>query len=348
MAAPTGDWAPDGTFYETYPDPPVHARQDNNFGGHGGGGGHKNYERNDRGRNDGGRNDGGRNDGRGGGGGFERRGGDRGGGGGGGGRHEVPSDPPFVAYVGNLPFQCVQGDIDTIFHECRVKNVRLVRDRETDKFKGFCYVEFEDRESLIEALEFDEALFVDRQLRINVAPPRDKDGRGGGRGGRGGGRGGGRFDNRNNRGGFDGGRGGGSNRGGFDGGRGGGRSGGRDFDRSEGRGGFGGDGGRGGFRGGDRNDRNDRGGGGGGGGRFERGDRDRRPAPQEDFKEPDPAELASRPRLKLLPRTVKDPVNEVADKTQQMSIFGGAKPRDETKYTPREKEEKGKECEDED
>lgn len=26
MAAPTGDWAPDGTFYETYPDPPVHAR----------------------------------------------------------------------------------------------------------------------------------------------------------------------------------------------------------------------------------------------------------------------------------------------------------------------------------
>lgn len=69
---------------------------------------------------------------------------------------------------------------------------------------GFCYVEFEDRESLIEALEFDEALFVDRQLRINVAPPRDKDGRGGGRGGRGGGRGGGRFDNRNNRGGFDG------------------------------------------------------------------------------------------------------------------------------------------------
>ena len=43
-------------------------------------------------------------------------------------------------------------------------------------------------------------------------------------------------------------------------------------------------------------------------------------------------DLKKRPRLKLAPRTVKDPVNEVADKTQQLSIFGGAKPRDESKY----------------
>ena len=52
---------------------------------------------------------------------------------------------------------------------------------------------------------------------------------------------------------------------------------------------------------------------------------------------------AGRPRLKLLPRTVKDPVNEVADQTQQMSIFGGAKPRDEKKYEERVYEEKAKE-----
>ena len=40
-------------------------------------------------------------------------------------------------------------------------------------------------------------------------------------------------------------------------------------------------------------------------------------------------EAAARPKLKLLPRTVKDPVNQLADSMQQQKIFGGAKPRDE-------------------
>ena len=40
-------------------------------------------------------------------------------------------------------------------------------------------------------------------------------------------------------------------------------------------------------------------------------------------------ESAARPRLKLLPRTVADPVNQLADTMQQQKIFGGAKPRDE-------------------
>lgn len=40
-------------------------------------------------------------------------------------------------------------------------------------------------------------------------------------------------------------------------------------------------------------------------------------------------ELSQRPRLKLLPRTKKDPVNQIAETSQTSSIFGGAKPREE-------------------
>jgi len=55
---------------------------------------------------------------------------------------------------------------------------------------------------------------------------------------------------------------------------------------------------------------------------------DRRGGGHEEFREPDPKEASQRPRLKLLPRTVKDPVNAVANELQQAKIFGGTKPID--------------------
>merc|ERR1712061_89852 len=64
-------------------------------------------------------------------------------------------------------------------------------------------------------------------------------------------------------------------------------------------------------------------------GRRDRRDSDRRPPPDNDFREPTAEEAAARPKLKLLPRTVKDPVNALADTMQKQSIFGGAKPREE-------------------
>ena len=54
---------------------------------------------------------------------------------------------------------------------------------------------------------------------------------------------------------------------------------------------------------------------------------DRRPPKSDEFREPTVEEAAVRPKLKLLPRTVKDPVNALAETMQHSTIFGGAKPR---------------------
>uniref|UniRef100_A0A0N7ZDL0 Eukaryotic translation initiation factor 4H n=1 Tax=Scylla olivacea TaxID=85551 RepID=A0A0N7ZDL0_SCYOL len=274
----------------------------------------------------------------------------RGGGGGGGGRYNdggryggqrprkpLPTEPPYTAYVGNLPQGVVQGDIDQIFKEERVRSVRLVHDNESGKFKGFCYVEFEDVQSLEDALNFDGALFVDKNIRVDIAESRRGDrgggfdrGRGRGRGGPGS-RGGDMNDFRGRRDGPDdfggrfrrdeGGRGG---RGNFSGAAGGpGPRYGASFDdRAGGDRGYG---------------RGGRGGPAPGPGGPSRSDsfprRDRRDSDRsrnfDEFREPDPEELSQRPRLKLLPRTKKDPVNQIAETSQTNSIFGGAKPREE-------------------
>eukprot|EP00944_MAST-04C_sp_MAST-4C-sp1_P014201 g14201.t1 len=48
-------------------------------------------------------------------------------------------------------------------------SVRLVRDRETDEFKGFGYVEFKDRDSLNAALQRDGLEIQGRNVKVDVA-----------------------------------------------------------------------------------------------------------------------------------------------------------------------------------
>ncbi|XP_018016580.1 eukaryotic translation initiation factor 4H isoform X2 [Hyalella azteca] len=287
-----------------------------NGGGRYNGGGGGRYEGGGGGRYDGGRYDGGG----GGGGRYDGRYNDRGGGGGGGGYDRrqpkpMPTEPPFTAYVGNLSIQSVQGDVEHLFESegLKTKNVRMVHDRETGNFKRFCYVEFEDGADLEKALELDGAQYMECSIRVDIADqPKGRGDRDGGFGDRGRGRG---------RGGGDWGPGGGGRY--RDGGPGGIRGGFND----RGGGGFGGGGGYGGGR--------FSGGGGGpdfGGGRRERRDSDRS-RNAEEFREPTAEDVANRPRLKLLPRTVKDPINQIAAATSNASIFGEGKPRDETKFS---------------
>lgn len=68
-----------------------------------------------------------------------------------------------------------------------------MHDRDTDKFKGFCYVEFDSLKDLETALDYNERIKVETSLiRVDVAEGRrnDRGGGFGGRGGRGGGGGG--------------------------------------------------------------------------------------------------------------------------------------------------------------
>lgn len=90
----------------------------------------------------------------------------------------------FTLYVGNLPPTTIQGDIDTIFAEFKhhITKIRMIRDKETDRFKGFCYVEFSDQESFKQALTYDKAQYNDHIIKVDHAAPRNN-GRGGGAGG---------------------------------------------------------------------------------------------------------------------------------------------------------------------
>ncbi|XP_026476730.1 eukaryotic translation initiation factor 4H-like isoform X2 [Ctenocephalides felis] len=246
-------------------------------------------------------------------------------------RKPLPTEPPFTAYVGNLPDGLVQGDVNKIFNNLNIKNIRLVMDRETDQFKGFCYVEFATLEDLEEALKKNELIKVEQNLiRIDIADVKRNERGGGfdrGRGGRGGGggfRGGrqgppshggdnprGMFDEFTS--GFD--RGNRNNRGGYS-------------DRGQSRGKFSDFGGNDNWnRGGRDGGFGGRSDGGYGGSKPRDGQRERR-SNFDDLPSSMP-DTTGRPKLNLKPRTVTAPVNALAETSQTSSIFGGAKPREE-------------------
>ena len=88
----------------------------------------------------------------------------------------IPLHPPFVAYVSNLPYDVLEEDLveffadmqvscsklqffcqlwaminkSAIFFNSQVANMRLPKD--STKLRGYGYVDFEDRQSLIDAL----------------------------------------------------------------------------------------------------------------------------------------------------------------------------------------------------
>ncbi|KAJ3818985.1 hypothetical protein F5880DRAFT_1625805 [Lentinula raphanica] len=92
----------------------------------------------------------------------------------------LPTQPPYTAFVGNLPFDLMEAELEDFFEKAiHTKNVKLIKDRD-DKPKGFGYVEFEDLDALKNALDKTGASFSGRTIRVSVAePPKERSSYGG-------------------------------------------------------------------------------------------------------------------------------------------------------------------------
>jgi RNA recognition motif-containing protein len=88
-------------------------------------------------------------------------------------------------YVGNLSFSTTEEQLRTLFAQAgTVKSVALIKDRDTGSSKGFAFVEMGTQsESEAAIKKFNGYSLDNREIKVNVARPREETGRGGGFGG---------------------------------------------------------------------------------------------------------------------------------------------------------------------
>jgi RNA recognition motif-containing protein len=97
-------------------------------------------------------------------------------------------------YVGNLSFQSTEEDLRELFEaHGTVESVAIITDRDTGRARGFGFVEMSTAEEAQAAIRALDGKSMDgRQIKVNEAQAKSRDGGGGSRGGYGGGGGGGR------------------------------------------------------------------------------------------------------------------------------------------------------------
>jgi RNA recognition motif-containing protein len=98
-------------------------------------------------------------------------------------------------YVANIPFKASEAELKELFEQHgEVTSVKIVIDKETNRSRGFGFVEMTDSASAKQAItELNGYSFLGKELVVNEARPKTDNPRGGGGGGygnRGGGGGG--------------------------------------------------------------------------------------------------------------------------------------------------------------
>ncbi|HZJ14940.1 MAG TPA: RNA-binding protein [Chthoniobacteraceae bacterium] len=99
-------------------------------------------------------------------------------------------------YVGNLPFNTTETDLQDLFGQAgTVSEVMLIQDKFTGKSRGFAFITMGSDDEAKNAINLLHGKAIEgRSLTVNEARPREERAGGGGGGGYGGGGGGGRRD----------------------------------------------------------------------------------------------------------------------------------------------------------
>ena len=85
-------------------------------------------------------------------------------------------------YVGNLSFNATEEQVSELFSQFgKVDSIAMITDRDTGRFRGFCFVEMEDSAANAAIKTLNDTELDGRTLRVNEARPRED--RGGGKGG---------------------------------------------------------------------------------------------------------------------------------------------------------------------
>jgi cold-inducible RNA-binding protein len=76
-------------------------------------------------------------------------------------------------YVGNLPYEATESDLQTLFESAgQVSTINVIRDRATGQARGFAFVEMSDAEGAQRAIsELDKHQYGGRSLTVNEAKP---------------------------------------------------------------------------------------------------------------------------------------------------------------------------------
>ena len=77
-------------------------------------------------------------------------------------------------YIGNLNYRVREEDLKQVMEEYgAVASIRLIKDRETGRSKGFAFVEMDDASAQRAISELNEAEYEGRQMVVKEARPRN-------------------------------------------------------------------------------------------------------------------------------------------------------------------------------